>query len=76
MTLFEKIGGEDVLRRILGDFYTCVFADPMIGFFFRNQNQTRLVEMEYQLTAKMMGADVVYEGRSMRSAHGGHPCSA
>jgi len=73
MTLFEKVGGERALRRILGDFYGRVFADPMIGFFFRNQDQARLVELEYQMTAKMLGADVEYQGRSIRQAHGAHP---
>jgi hemoglobin len=73
MTLFEKAGGESVLRHILRDFYGRVFADPMIGFFFRNQDQARLVELEYQMTAKMLGADVEYQGRPIRQAHGNHP---
>ena len=72
MTLFEKAGGEAALRRILGDFYDRVFADVMIGFFFRDQDQARLVELEYQLTAKTLGADVEYRGRSIRQAHGNH----
>lgn len=73
MSLFEKAGGESALRRILDDFYVRVFADPMIGFFFRNQDRDRLVELEYQLTAKMLGAEVEYKGRSIRQAHGAHP---
>jgi truncated hemoglobin YjbI len=73
MTLFEKAGGETALRRILGDFYQRVFADTMIGFFFRNQDRAQLVELEYQLTAKTLGADIEYRGRSIREAHANHP---
>lgn len=69
MTLFERLGGWDVLRAILRDFYGRVFADVMIGFLFKGRDRERLVELEAQFTARALGADVPYEGRGMRQAH-------
>ena len=72
-TLFEKLGGEAKLRQIIDVFIDRVFADPMIGFFFRNANKARLKEMEYQLTAEFLGANVVYQGKPLDRAHSQHP---
>lgn len=73
MTLYEQLGGEAPLRAILTDFYRRVFADPMIGYLFTGHDPARLVELEFQLTAKMLGGPVEYTGRSIRAAHEKHP---
>ncbi len=72
MTLYEQMGDEP-LRQVLRDFYDRVFADAMIGFLFSGQDRNRLVELEFQLTARALGGDVEYRGRSMREAHAKHP---
>jgi FeS assembly SUF system protein len=41
-TLFERLGGEIKLREIIDCFIDRVFADRMIGFFFRNADRARL----------------------------------
>lgn len=72
MSVFARIG-EPALRAVLVDFYDRVFADAMIGFFFAGKDRAHLVEREYELTAKMLGAPgVVYRGQPMRTAHGRH----
>jgi hemoglobin len=74
MTLYEQLGGAAVLQTILEDFYRRVFADVMIGYLFAGQAPERLVRLESQFTARMLGAtDVAYEGRGMRAAHAKHP---
>jgi len=72
-TLFEHIGGEGKLREIIATFIDRVFDDRMIGFFFRNADRERIREMEYQFTAKFLGADVEYHGRPLDEAHAKHP---
>jgi len=72
-TLFEEIGGEPRLREIIDAFIDRVFADRMIGFFFRNADRNRIKEMEYQLTAEFLGADIRYQGRALDHAHAKHP---
>lgn len=72
MTPYDQIG-PDALRAVLTDFYDRVFADPMIGFFFFGKDKARLVELEWQLTARVLGAATRYEGRGMGAAHRAHP---
>ncbi len=61
------------MRRIIGDFMDRVFADRMIGFFFRNADKDRIKELEYQLAAAFLGAEVKYHGRPLAQAHARHP---
>jgi hemoglobin len=68
-TLFDKIG-TDALRAVVTDFYRRVFDDVMIGFMFKGKDRQRLIEKEYELAAALLGADVKYTGRPMRTAHG------
>lgn len=70
---FEQVGGEIGLRRIVGDFIDRVFADRMIGFFFRHADKERIKELEYQLAAALLGAQVKYQGRPLGQAHAKHP---
>jgi hemoglobin len=72
MTNFEIMGGEKALRSVLKDFYDRVFADPMIGYLFAASNQQELIDREYEFTARIMGKDIEYRGKTMREAHGKH----
>ena len=72
-TLYEELGGEAKLRQIIDTFIDRVFDDRMIGFFFRNANKKRIKEMEFQLTARFLGADVEYQGRPLDEVHAKHP---
>lgn len=72
-TLFDRLGGEIKLRQIIDEFIDRVFADRMIGFFFRNADRARLKELEYQLMASSLGAEVRYEGRPLARVHANHP---
>ncbi len=72
-TLYQKIGGEDKLKQIIDTFIERVFDDRMIGFFFRNVDKARIKEMEYQLTAKFLGAEIEYKGMPLDEVHAKHP---
>lgn len=72
MTLFDEIGG-DRLRAVLTDFYERVFADTMIGFLFWGKDRALLIEREWEFTARLLGADVPYSGRPLRTAHAQSP---
>ena len=71
--LFEQLGGESRLRAIVNAFIDRVFEDRMIGFFFRNADRARIKELEYQLAASFLGADIKYTGRPLGKAHVNHP---
>lgn len=71
MTLFEQIG-DAKLRAVVAEFYNRVLVDPMIGFMFQGKDRQRLVDKEYELIAALLGANIKYTGRPMRSAHAQH----
>jgi hemoglobin len=70
---FAQLGGEEKLREIVSSFIDRVFEDRMIGFFFRQSDRNRIKEMEYQLAASFLGADVEYQGRRLDEVHARHP---
>jgi hemoglobin len=72
-TLFEDLGGEPVLRRIIDRFVDRVFDDVMIGFFFRNARRERIKQKEYEHAAEHLGAGTPYTGRPIDEAHRAHP---
>ena len=72
-TLFDELGGEPVLRRIIDRFVDRVFDDVMIGFFFRNASRERIKAKEYEFAAHHLGAAIEYTGRPLAAAHGRHP---
>src|SRR5690349_2885138 len=71
-TMFEEMGGEPVLRRVIDVFVDRVFDDAMIGFFFRNASRARIKEKEYEFAARHLGADVAYTGKPLPEAHAPH----
>ena len=49
-----------------------VFADVMIGFFFRDADRAHLVEKELELALGLLGSDRPYTGRPLPEAHARH----
>jgi hemoglobin len=72
-SLYEELGGEAKLRQIIDTFIDKVFEDRMIGFFFRAADRRRIKELEFQLSARFLGADVEYRGRPLDEVHAKHP---
>jgi hemoglobin len=70
--VFDKIGAER-LRAVIEDFYARIFDDVMIGFLFAGKDRARLIDKEYELTARLLGAEVAYTGKPMREAHARSP---
>ncbi len=71
--LVALAGGVGALREVIETFYAAVFADPMIGFYFRGQDHARLIERELELIAEHLGAPGVrYAGRPLDRAHARH----
>lgn len=71
--MFVQLGGEWALRPIIDDFVARMVNDVMIGFFFARVDLDRLREKEYEFTARFLGADIQYTGKTIREAHRPHP---
>jgi hemoglobin len=70
--LIDRIG-RDALRAVIDDFYERIFADVMIGFLFAGKDRAQLAAREWEFTARLLGDDVAYTGRSMPDAHARSP---
>jgi hemoglobin len=72
LSLYDELGKER-LQQILDAFVDRLFDDLMIGFFFRNADRDRIKQLEFQFTARFLGADIEYAGRPLAEAHRQHP---
>ena len=61
------------MRSIIDRFIDRLFADPMIGFFFRKADRARVKEKEFEFAAAHLGAAVQYTGKPLAQAHAPHP---
>lgn len=72
LSLFDELGGEPALRRIIDRFVDRLFDDMMIGFLFQRANRERIKEKEFEFAAQFLGAPVEYSGRALEDAHRRH----
>ena len=70
--LIDRIGREP-LRAVIDDFYRRIFADVMIGFLFAGKDRAVLAQREYEFTARLLGDDMPYTGRTIPDAHARSP---
>ena len=70
-TLYERLGGEDGLDSMVGEFYKRVFADPELGPFFENSAVERLIGMQREFFSAALDGPVTYSGLELSWAHSG-----
>jgi hemoglobin len=68
-TLFDKLGGERVLRASVDRFAENVEADPRINFTFAEADMGKFKQLLYDQLCSLSGGPCVYKGRDMRTAH-------
>lgn len=73
MSLYDDIGGEDGLRRVLTTLYDRLFDDLMVGFLFAGRDKAKLIEHQLWFTARFLGGPSRYEGKSIPDAHAALP---
>jgi len=68
-TLFEKLGGDEVIENIVVDLSQFVAEDPLLRPVFNGVNMGRLVAHQRRLLATLTGGPGHYVGQNMRRAH-------
>ena len=69
MSIYETIGGKDLVADAVERFYAKLRSDPVISVFFEGSDVAQLTtHQEMFLTAALGGPDA-YRGRDMRAAH-------
>jgi hemoglobin len=70
-TLFDRVGGEETIARLVGVFYERVLADPELEPFFRNTSMEKQRHMQREFFAVALGGPIKYTGRPLGDAHRG-----
>jgi hemoglobin len=70
-SIYDKIGGEPALVKVVDDFYERVLADAQLAGFFAGANMTRLKGRQVAFFAQALGGPELYDGATMRDAHAG-----
>lgn len=72
-TLWDRLGGEDKVRKVVDDFVAAAAADPKVDFTrggkFKELNLDRLKKMLVEQISDVAGGPYRYTGRSMREVH-------
>jgi truncated hemoglobin YjbI len=71
-SLYDELGGEAALRRIVDRFVDRMFDDMMIGYLFRSVRRERIKDKEFEHAAEHLGAGIVYTGKPLDTAHRPH----
>ncbi len=69
--LYERLGGEPAITKVVDDFVGIVAADDRINHFFANANIPHLKEMLVKQIGAATGGPQKYDGKSMPEAHAG-----
>ncbi|WP_028312023.1 2Fe-2S iron-sulfur cluster-binding protein [Derxia gummosa] len=67
--LWAALGDGALVREVLEDFYTRVYADPLLAPFFHKFTQARLVEKQYSFLKELITGEKVYFGNRPRNSH-------
>jgi len=71
ITLYEKIGGEEAVTRMVDAFYHRVLTDKDLAEFFKNTPIQRLKNMQKEFFTIALGGPGEYSGLSLSHAHQG-----
>jgi len=71
-TLYERVGGEAGVSRLIGSFYDRVLADPELSPFFAHIPMDKLRGMQVEFFTSALGGPLQYSGRPLAHVHHGH----
>ena len=71
VSLYERIGGEEGVKKMVDAFYERVFADEMLGPFFENASREKLLRMQVEFFSAALDGPIEYAGLSLAHAHHG-----
>lgn len=73
VTLYDRIGGADVVRSATQIFCEKTLTDDLLAHFFAPLDLNRQATMLAEFLALAFGGPATYSGRDLRAAHAGLP---
>ena len=71
-SLYERVGGEAGVQRLIGSFYERVLADAQLSPFFAHIPMEKLRRMQVEFFTSALGGPLQYSGRPLAHVHHGH----
>lgn len=68
-SLYEQLGGEEMVSKAVTVFYRKVLADTRLRPFFEGMDMARMEAMQRAFLTTAFGGPNAYSGRDMRRAH-------
>lgn len=68
-SLYERLGGEPGVRKIVNDVLDRNLNNPLIGHYFRNIDMDKLKQLVFEFFSMGTGGPHQYTGRDMVTAH-------
>lgn len=70
-SLYDRLGGEDMIASLIPAFYVRVLADPVLSPFFKHTALDKLHGMQREFFAMATGGPITYSGKPLAHAHHG-----
>lgn len=70
-SLYDRLGGEDMIAALIPAFYVRVLADPELGPFFVHTELEKLHAMQREFFVMATGGPIQYSGRPLAHTHHG-----
>ena len=70
-TIFERVGGEQMIAEVVDYFYERVLADPELKPFFRNTSMDKLRCMQREFFSAALDGPITYSGKPLSHVHHG-----
>ncbi len=71
ITLYEKLGGETAIGKVVDYFYELVLADETVNSFFKETDMEKQRKHQTKFISFALGGPNQYSGTSMAKAHEG-----
>ncbi len=68
-SLYDRIGGEEGIRKLVDSFYGKVLDDAELKPYFEHAPMDKLLAMQREFFAMATGGPIVYSGRPLRQVH-------
>ena len=71
-SLYERVGGDAGVQRLIGGFYERVLADSQLSPFFAHIPMEKLRRMQVEFFSSALGGPLQYSGRPLAHVHHGY----
>jgi hemoglobin len=69
MSLFQRLGGQEAVERVVETFYRKVLTDARVSEFFDDVDMERQIAKQKAFLTMVFGGPAAYSGKDLREGH-------